>query len=301
MKGGLFLEMLGLDNPHALQRSFAGDTDVDACFVAALRQHDPSGWTAPYRVLLGNDERQFNAPGVRVPMLSLMRVLPTDGAGLSVSRVSLERGHAGDRLGRAAGGVARSGAAHDRRRWSAAACRSIGSPARCAARATACTSTGSAEPEAHRAMFTIMDLDRRHAVDQRRSRRPPGRRIEVGRRGARSARGARPDRLRRDDGDGTTAARRVMSVVARAVQHALPEHGRRGDAAGRGRAAADAVAGRGAADLHERRRGARPLLSGRHAGDAARSAGLVHGSLSWRPAALVAARASVGAAGGRRS
>jgi aminopeptidase-like protein/aminoglycoside N3'-acetyltransferase len=76
MKGGLFLEMLGLDNPHALQRSFAGDTEVDACFVAALRSHDPSGWTAPYRVLLGNDERQFNAPGVRVPMLSLMRVLP---------------------------------------------------------------------------------------------------------------------------------------------------------------------------------------------------------------------------------
>jgi aminopeptidase-like protein/aminoglycoside N3'-acetyltransferase len=77
MKGGLFLEMLGLDNPPALQRSFAGETAVDACFVAALAQHDPSGWTAPYRGLLGNDERQFNAPGVRVPMLSLMRVLPT--------------------------------------------------------------------------------------------------------------------------------------------------------------------------------------------------------------------------------
>jgi aminopeptidase-like protein len=78
MKGGLFLEMLGLDNPHALQLSFAGDTDIDACFVSALRRHDPSGWTGPYRTLLGNDERQFNAPGVRVPMLSLMRVLPPD-------------------------------------------------------------------------------------------------------------------------------------------------------------------------------------------------------------------------------
>jgi aminopeptidase-like protein len=76
MKGGLFLEMLGLDNPHALQRSFAADTAVDACFVAALQRHDPSGWTAPYRTLPGNDERQFNAPGVRVPMLSLTRVLP---------------------------------------------------------------------------------------------------------------------------------------------------------------------------------------------------------------------------------
>jgi aminopeptidase-like protein len=78
MKGGLFLEMLGLENPHALQLSFAGDTDVDACFVSALRRHDPSGWTGPYRTLLGNDERQFNAPGMRVPMLSLMRVLAPD-------------------------------------------------------------------------------------------------------------------------------------------------------------------------------------------------------------------------------
>lgn len=78
MKGGLFLEMLGLDQPHALQLSLAGNSDADACFAAALRQHDPSGWTAPYRELLGNDERQFNAPGVGVPMLSLMRVLPPD-------------------------------------------------------------------------------------------------------------------------------------------------------------------------------------------------------------------------------
>jgi aminopeptidase-like protein/aminoglycoside N3'-acetyltransferase len=78
MKGGLFLEMLGLEHPLALQRSFAGDTDVDACFVSALRRYAPSGWTAPFRTLLGNDERQFNAPGVRVPMLSLMRVLPTE-------------------------------------------------------------------------------------------------------------------------------------------------------------------------------------------------------------------------------
>jgi aminopeptidase-like protein/aminoglycoside N3'-acetyltransferase len=76
LKGGLFLEMLGLDHPHALQRSFAADTDVDACFMAALRSGDPYGWTAPYRDLVGNDERQFNAPGVRVPMLQLLRVLP---------------------------------------------------------------------------------------------------------------------------------------------------------------------------------------------------------------------------------
>jgi aminopeptidase-like protein len=41
-----------------------------------LRGLDPQGYSAPYRTVIGNDERQFNAPGVRVPMLSLSRVEP---------------------------------------------------------------------------------------------------------------------------------------------------------------------------------------------------------------------------------
>jgi aminopeptidase-like protein/aminoglycoside N3'-acetyltransferase len=76
LKGGLFLEMLGRDHPHALQHSFAGTSAVDRCFALALRQGDPAGWTTPFRSLAGNDERQFNAPGVRVPMLALTRQLP---------------------------------------------------------------------------------------------------------------------------------------------------------------------------------------------------------------------------------
>lgn len=81
MKGGLFLEMLGLGNPHALQQSFEGDTDVDRCFIAALGAHDRESWTGKFRSVIGNDERQFNAPGVRVPMLSLSRVRrPSDPA-----------------------------------------------------------------------------------------------------------------------------------------------------------------------------------------------------------------------------
>lgn len=76
MKGGLFLEMLGLDHPHALQLSFVGDTEIDLCFSQALQDQDAYGWTGAYRTIIGNDERQFNGPGVRVPMLSLSRVLP---------------------------------------------------------------------------------------------------------------------------------------------------------------------------------------------------------------------------------
>ncbi len=77
MVGGLFLEMLGLENPHALQLSFAGDTEMDRCLRQALKKYDAHGWTGPFRTVVGNDERQFNAPGVRVPMLSLSRVMQT--------------------------------------------------------------------------------------------------------------------------------------------------------------------------------------------------------------------------------
>ena len=80
MKGGLFLEMLGLKNPHALQLSFSGTTEVDLCCSLALKRHDPFGWTGAYRTIIGNDERQFNSPGVRVPLLSLSRVLPPSSA-----------------------------------------------------------------------------------------------------------------------------------------------------------------------------------------------------------------------------
>ncbi|MBN2399719.1 MAG: DUF4910 domain-containing protein, partial [Candidatus Aminicenantes bacterium] len=75
MVGGLFLEMLGADIPHILQHSFLPDSQVDRCFASALATFDPGSTRKPYRDVIGNDERQFNAPGVRVPMLSLSRCL----------------------------------------------------------------------------------------------------------------------------------------------------------------------------------------------------------------------------------
>jgi aminopeptidase-like protein len=74
MDGGLFLEMLGNDSPHALQGSFQPESQPDRCFASALPALDPQSYRAPYRMVINNDERQFNAPGVRVPMLSLSRV-----------------------------------------------------------------------------------------------------------------------------------------------------------------------------------------------------------------------------------
>lgn len=74
MLGGLFLEMLGNDAPHALQMSFQPESHVDGCLVAAFHGAEPSAYVGAYRTVIDNDERQFNAPGVRVPMLSLSRV-----------------------------------------------------------------------------------------------------------------------------------------------------------------------------------------------------------------------------------
>ena len=76
MIGGLFLEMLGNDSAHALQGSFQPDSPVDRCFETALSGLDAESYSAPYRTIICNDERQFNAPGVRVPMLSISRVEP---------------------------------------------------------------------------------------------------------------------------------------------------------------------------------------------------------------------------------
>ncbi len=78
MVGGLFLEMLGNEAPHALQGSFYGNTQVDKALWMALRGLDPQAYWGEYRTVIGNDERQFNAPGVRVPMLSLSRVEAPD-------------------------------------------------------------------------------------------------------------------------------------------------------------------------------------------------------------------------------
>jgi aminopeptidase-like protein len=78
MVGGLFLEMLGNDSPHALQQSFQPHSQPDLVFTTALRGLDPDSYVDDYRTIICNDERQFNSPGVRVPMLSLSRVEPPD-------------------------------------------------------------------------------------------------------------------------------------------------------------------------------------------------------------------------------
>lgn len=71
--GGLFIEMTGLKLPPALQKSFYGDTEIDNVLSHLHLLQSEDAWVANYRELVGNDERQFNSPGVRIPMLSYAR------------------------------------------------------------------------------------------------------------------------------------------------------------------------------------------------------------------------------------
>jgi aminopeptidase-like protein len=78
LKGGIFLEMLATKYPHALQHSNTPSSRIDTISEMVMRRHDADSWASPFMTLPLNDERMFNSPGVNVPMVSLMRVLPMD-------------------------------------------------------------------------------------------------------------------------------------------------------------------------------------------------------------------------------
>jgi aminopeptidase-like protein len=71
LRGGLFVEMIGTDLPLRLHRSFRGDTLVDRMFEEVVRERSESAEIDDF--IYANDERQFNGPGVDIPMLGLNR------------------------------------------------------------------------------------------------------------------------------------------------------------------------------------------------------------------------------------
>jgi aminopeptidase-like protein len=77
--GGIFLEMTALPQRAALQRSWhtgSGSAMLNTTLEKAFRDFDQTGWVANYRGVVGNDERQFNGPNIRIPMLSYSRAHP---------------------------------------------------------------------------------------------------------------------------------------------------------------------------------------------------------------------------------
>lgn len=73
LKYGIFLEMLGNDNIHALQLTRKGDTKLDEIARYVMRRNSNDFREGAFLDIVTNDEKVFNAPGVDVPMISISR------------------------------------------------------------------------------------------------------------------------------------------------------------------------------------------------------------------------------------
>lgn len=73
LKYGIFLEMLGNDNNHALQFSRQGKTKIDRVAQFIMRKNLKSHREGSFRQIVANDEMVFNGPGVNIPTISISR------------------------------------------------------------------------------------------------------------------------------------------------------------------------------------------------------------------------------------
>ena len=69
------LTCVGDGGPFTYKPSFHGDSLVDRAALHALRHSGMEYNVIPYNPGIGSDERQFNAPGLRLPMGSIMRTM----------------------------------------------------------------------------------------------------------------------------------------------------------------------------------------------------------------------------------
>lgn len=73
LKYGIFLEMLGNNNIHALQLTRQGDTRIDRISRKVMKNKLDNYREGPFRKIISNDEMVFNGPGINVPMISISR------------------------------------------------------------------------------------------------------------------------------------------------------------------------------------------------------------------------------------
>lgn len=73
LKYGIFLEMLGNNNIHALQLTRQGNTRLDRIARYVMKKKLEDFREGPFREVVSNDEMVFNGPGVNVPMISISR------------------------------------------------------------------------------------------------------------------------------------------------------------------------------------------------------------------------------------
>jgi aminopeptidase-like protein len=70
----VFVEMVGLDNPLILQKSYKGNELINRYAQYAMTKLQGRSKSYPYLTVVGNDEKIFNSPGVNIPSISITRV-----------------------------------------------------------------------------------------------------------------------------------------------------------------------------------------------------------------------------------
>jgi len=73
LKYGVFLEMLGNDNIHALQLTRQGNTYLDEVAKYVMKKKLENYREGAFRKIVSNDEMVFNGPGINVPTISISR------------------------------------------------------------------------------------------------------------------------------------------------------------------------------------------------------------------------------------
>jgi len=73
LKYGIFLEMLGNNNIHALQLARQGNSRLDRIARYVMKRKLSDFREGPFGKIIGNDEMVFNGPGVNIPMISISR------------------------------------------------------------------------------------------------------------------------------------------------------------------------------------------------------------------------------------
>lgn len=73
LKYGMFLEMLGNNNMHALQLTRQGNTYLDRVARYVMTKKLKNHREGAFRKIVSNDEMVFNGPGINVPTISISR------------------------------------------------------------------------------------------------------------------------------------------------------------------------------------------------------------------------------------
>ena len=75
IKFGMFLDMVGTNEPLGFQTSFQGNTFLDLALTNVLKTHVGTYLKKPYRKMWPNDEVFHNGPGINIPTLGFGRAM----------------------------------------------------------------------------------------------------------------------------------------------------------------------------------------------------------------------------------